>query len=153
MTTMMKRMMIYGMLMTINNGGVMLEENRQYINDTILVRTPIGAITVVVVEDNGKPVHLFIYGGKNGTELSAYCDSIARLGSELLQYKNGLDKIMEHLSSISTGMTTKDYATGVECRSGAEGIYIALMKYKQHKYQDLMQVFGDYRPARIDRLR
>lgn len=138
--------------MTTNTGGIMLQENKAYINDTILVRTPVGNITVIVVEDNGKPVHLFIHGGKNGTELSAYCDSIARLGSELLQYENGLDKIMEHLSSISTGMSTKDYTTGIECRSGAEGIYIALTKYKNNKYKELMQIFGDYRPAKLNRL-
>lgn len=141
-----------GTLTTTNSDGGMLQENKKYINSTILVRTPIGNITVIIVEDHGKPVHLFIHGGKNGTELSAYCDSIARLGSELLHYENGLDKIMEHLSSISTGASIKDYVTGVECRSGAEGIYIALSKYKTDKYQQMMEVFGDYRPAKINKL-
>lgn len=140
------------MLMTTNTGGIMLQENKLYANETILVRTPIGNITVSIVEDKGKPIHLFIHGGKNGSELSAYCDSIARLGSDLLKMENGLDRIMEHLSSISTGRSTIDYTTGIECRSGAEGIYIALTKYKNHKYKELMQVFGDYKPARIDRL-
>ena len=131
----------------------MLQEGKHYSNHTIRQRTPVGTLFITIVEDNNRPVALFVNGAKTGTELYSFCDGISRLATEILDgNKDGLPKLLEHLSSMTSDKLIKG-TNGVECRSGIDGIYIALLTYQRVKMAELAETFfgagKGYRPARL----
>jgi len=114
-------------------------------NVSIRVPTPVGNITVFIGEFDGKPRHLQIFGGKAGTEFFSHCATIAALGTELLEKDDGFEKLLEHLSSNTTSKSVRE--GDVVIRSGSEGIFNALLKYKHLKLKEFSEMFGSYRPA------
>ena len=134
------------MLNSLDKVGNMLVEGRLYPNHTIRVRTPAGTLFVSIVEDRGIPIALQINGTKNGSELAAFCDSTARLASEILEsnQKNGISKLIELLSNITTDKAAMH--NGLVSHSAIEGICLALSQYQSMKYKDNMLQYSDYRP-------
>ena len=137
-------------------GYSMLQEGKRYPNHTIRQSTPAGTLFVTIVEDNNRPIALFINGAKTGTELYSFCDSISRLGTEILERNvDGLPRLLEHLSSMTSDRLIRG-TDGVECRSGVEGVYLALLTYQRVKMQEITSTLfkgGSYRPAKLNHKR
>ena len=134
------------MINSLDKVGNMLQPNKLYPNHTIRTRTPAGTLFVSIIEENGTPIALQINGTKNGGELAAFCDAIARLSSEILENnaKNGMSKLIENLSNITTDKTAMH--NGLVSHSAIEGICLALSQYQSMKYKENMEQYSDYRP-------
>lgn len=114
-------------------------------------RTPPGQIFVNIVEDEDRkyPIFINIIASKCGTEFAAYCESVARLASVIIELdpEYGIDTILQELSNITSDRSTQQ-GNGVVCRSGAEGIYLALSDYKHDKVRAFEDTYDHkYRPA------
>lgn len=134
------------MMLNTYSGCDMLVANKMYPNHTIRIRTPAGTLFVSIIEDAGRAVALQINGTKNGSELAAFCDSTARLASEILESnpKNGISKLVGILSNITTDKTAMH--NGLVSHSAIEGICLALSQYQSMKYKENMEQYSDYRP-------
>jgi len=121
-------------------------------NVTIRKKTPVGVLFVSIMEDpeTKLPVQLIINSGKAGSEFAAFTDSIARLANVILSSnENGLDIILSELSNITTDRTARN-SNGILVRSAAEGIYMALLDYKNEKSKEFEDSYDhNYRPATI----
>jgi hypothetical protein len=129
----------------------MMKQNVFYPSLNYRRRTPPGIIFVNIIEDQDSqfPIHITITASKCGTEFAAYCESIARLCSIILDQdpKYGLDTVLQELSNITADRNVQ-YGNGVACRSGAEGIYLALREYKRDKIRQFEASYDhEYRPA------
>lgn len=96
--------------------------------------TPDGRMFVHISEHNGMPVDIRINIGKAGTNLNAWGEACARLVTRLLP-KIGVHGVIEELSGI-TSSGLKVLEKGGICRSGPEGIALALLKYRKQKYKE-----------------
>lgn len=101
---------------------------------SVKVETPDGVMFVHIVEQDGMPHQVLINIGKAGTNVNAWGDASARLVSRMLE-KLGVYGAIEELSGITTA-SVKHMANGESCRSGPEGIAIALLKYRSMKFRE-----------------
>lgn len=121
-------------------------------NVTIRKQTPVGVLFVSIMEDSetGKAVQLIINSGKAGSEFAAFTDSISRLANVILNKDpDGLNTVMSELSNITTDRSARN-TDGLFARSAAEGIYFALLDYKNEKMKEFESTYDhNYRPATI----
>jgi hypothetical protein len=102
------------------------------------VATPDGTMHVTIMDDNnGQPIKILIHIGKAGTAVSAWAYALAEMISLSLESGTPYSKILEQLSSITSGATPRiAVGGGAEARSGVEGLWIALMRYRKDKFDD-----------------
>lgn len=106
-----------------------------YVTRSIKVVTPDGTLFLHVVENEaGFPIQILMNIGKSGSALAAWADAVARLSSQLLP-RIGVQGVLEEVSGITTAQISL-YANGEVCRSGPEGIAIALHKYLQEWHRE-----------------
>lgn len=128
---------------------VMLVERKFYPNVTIAVATPAASLFIEITEDEfGKPIRIYINAGKCGSEMAAQASAMSEMATLILERENGFNDLLSHLSGITSSDTRTD-SNGIKVRSVPEGLYVALMKYKQLKYNELITYVGevDYRPT------
>lgn len=116
------------------------------------VESPDGTITVIVAEHkNESPAAIFIHVGKCGSAIAAWADAAARMATRAFDHGASVEEVIEDFSNITTDRfrTNPKYT----CRSAAEAVAIALLRYRQHKGETLMKELGinDKRPSRIGR--
>lgn len=94
------------------------------------VRTPDGNMTVIILEDeNGQPFEVQAFIGKAGSSLAAWAAATCSMVSVALRSKVPLQVIINELADITSDGTARIGASGV-CRSGPEGVYSALIQYR-----------------------
>lgn len=126
-----------------------LMEGKLYPNVTIAVPTPASSLFIEITEDEfGKPIRIYINAGKSGSEMSAQASAMSEMATLVLEKDNGFNELIEHLSGITSSNIRID-KDGIKVRSVPEGLYLALMKYKQLKYTELINYIGepDYKPT------
>lgn len=127
----------------------MLLADKFYSNVTIAVPTPAASLFIEITEDDsGKPIRIFVNAGKCGSEMAAQASALSELSTLILEKEDGYNELLTHLSGITTSSTRIDH-NGIKVRSVAEGLYIALLKYKHLKYKELSEVIGerDFKPT------
>lgn len=101
------------------------------------VVTPTGQMFVNILEDdNDKICGLEITIGKAGSDLKAWTHSFARLLTLSLDMGATLEQLIAELSS-QTSDKSRTTDGGVKIRSGVEGVYRALMLYRNDKHVEL----------------
>src|SRR5881628_1596462 len=99
-------------------------------SESFRIRTPSGSLTVFVIENEDKTINSFqFFIGKAGNELSAWSSALAAIMN--LAIKNGitLEQLIDELSGITSDREAR--ALGSSCRSGPEGVWMALIRYKR----------------------
>lgn len=108
---------------------------------TYQIHTPDGLMFVNLMEDNnGKLCAIDIKIGKAGTSLRAWAHCFGRLITMSLEHGASINEIVEELSS-QTSDRQQTYTNGIRVRSGPEGVYNALMMYKDDKYEEARKEF------------
>lgn len=128
---------------------VKLLEGKLYPNVTVAVQTPASSLFIEITEDEfGKPIRIYINAGKSGSEMAAQASAMSEMATLILDKDNGFNELIEHLSGITSSSVRID-KDGIKVRSVPEGLYLALMKYKQLKYSELINNIGepDYKPT------
>lgn len=103
---------------------------------TVRVETPDGTMFVTIVENekDRKPIMITINIGKVGLAVAAWAEALARTISIALRQDVPLHKILEEVSNITTS-SLRILSKGTVCRSGPEGVAIAIMKYMRMKQE------------------
>jgi len=110
---------------------------------TIQVKTPEGTMFVTITEDeNGKPNAIWITIGKAGASIAAWAHSLARILTLSLDKGATINDLCVELSG-QTSDKLRINGDGEIVRSGPEGVFVALMKYKRDKYEILTKTLGD----------
>jgi len=101
---------------------------------TVKVMTPDGVMFVTVVEEDNpisnqpEPVQILITIGKTGSAIAAWANMAALLISTLLREDISISDVIMTISNIlSDGIS--EHKTGIEIRSGPEGLQYALTRY------------------------
>jgi hypothetical protein len=100
---------------------------------SVRVETPEGTMFVHIVEENDMPVMVLVNIGKAGTNVAAWGDALARMVTKTLP-KIGVMGAIEELSGITSGKITR-LKRGIVCRSGPEGLALALLTYSQEWFK------------------
>lgn len=112
----------------------MIEVSESLPSYTIRQDSPDGRLFVHVVEKDGRPVEVRINIGKAGTNMAAWADAMGRLITRLLPVI-GIHGVIEELSGI-TSQGIRLLEKGSVCRSGPEGIAIALLVQRRTKFEE-----------------
>lgn len=104
---------------------------------TIQVPTPDGMMFVAIMENtDGSPIAVQIHIGKSGAPLAAWSNALSRIMSLALDKGATINDLIEELSS-QTSDKSRTTTNGESVRSGVEGVFVALMRYKRDKYAAL----------------
>ncbi len=98
------------------------------------VRTPNGTLTAIIIENHDHTINSFqLLLGKAGNDISPWCDALA--GIMTLAINNGvkIDQLINCLNGLTSGREAR--SLGSTCRSGPEGVWMALMRYKRSKFE------------------
>ncbi len=105
---------------------------------TVKVMTPDGVMFVTIVEeedvisgDTG-PVQILITIGKTGSAIAAWANMAALLTSALLETDLSISDIIMRISNILSDKTT-EHKTGIDIRSGPEGLQYALTRHNEDR--------------------
>lgn len=112
----------------------MIEVSKAFPSYSFRQDTPDGRLFVHVIEEDGAPIEVKINVGKAGTNLAAWADAMGRLITRMLP-KVGIYGVIEELSGI-TSQGLMRLEKGKVCRSGPEGVAIALHAYRAEKYKE-----------------
>lgn len=89
---------------------------------------------VTIVEESDIPKQIFISIGKAGAAVGAWAFATASMITVAMNNNVGLDRIIEELADITSSGEAR--TMGSRCRSGPEGIWIALKKYQLAKREN-----------------
>ncbi len=105
---------------------------------TVRVMTPDGVMFVTVVEeidvisDTPMPAQILIAIGKTGSAIAAWANMSAILTSALLQENVSISDIIMIISNILSD-SSREHKTGIDIRSGPEGLQYALTRYNEDR--------------------
>lgn len=121
-------------------------------NEVIRVRTPDGTLFAIVIENADGTINSFQFTiGKAGNAVTAWATALA--GIMTLAVKNGvtLEQLMSELSGITSEREAR--SVGSTCRSGPEGVWMALVRYKRSRFAKVAEAIGiedrNYRGASV----
>jgi hypothetical protein len=104
---------------------------------TVRVSTPDGTLFVHIAEDEkGKLKQIMLNLGKAGTAASAWANSLAASLTMSIELGATLEDLLELLSNITSGSSPR-LAIGGNCTSGPEGVWMALMRYRREKHEEI----------------
>jgi hypothetical protein len=110
---------------------------------TMQVPTPDGTMFVTIMEsEKGLPVGIQVHIGKAGAPLAAWSNAISRIMTLALDKGATINDLIEELSgqtSDKARMTTN----GESVRSGVEGVWVCLIRYKRDKFELVSRALGD----------
>lgn len=110
-------------------------------NEVIKIRTPDGTLFAIVIENKDGSINSFQFTiGKAGSAVTAWATALA--GIMTLAIKNGvtLEQLMSELSGITSEREAR--TLGSICRSGPEGVFMALMRYKRSRFEKVAESLG-----------
>lgn len=109
---------------------------------TVKVMTPDGVMFVTIVEEldvisnTPEPVQILITIGKTGSAIAAWANMGALLTSAMLRKNISISDIIMEISHIlSDGISNQK--TGIDIRSGPEGLQYALTRYNEDRQNRL----------------
>lgn len=106
---------------------------------TVRIRTPDGVLFATIAERDSVPVRVDVTIGKAGSGLGAWCAALSALATRILITSDqGIYAVIEELSQISSDRIEMNDG-GVVCRSGPQGVALALQKYRGEKFSELEQ--------------
>lgn len=110
---------------------------------TFQIPTPDGNMFVTITEDDdGKPNAVWIHIGKSGSAVGAWSNTLARTMTLALDHGATINDLLVELSSQTTDKF-RITPEGEAVRSGIEGVWVALMKYKRDKFEQVSKTLGD----------
>lgn len=110
---------------------------------TIQVPSPDGTMFVTVMEDeNGKPLAIDVHIGKAGAPIAAWANAFARILSLALDHGATINDLVRELSNV-TSDRRRDTVQGEPVRSGVEALWVALVKYKRDRFEQVSKTLGD----------
>lgn len=105
------------------------------------IRTPDGTMFVNVLENiDGEPIGIIINIGKSGSSVAAWAQALASICTAALQNGTKLEALLTELSCVTS--TGSARSSEVVVTSGPEGLYVALLKYRRTKFEELKAVLG-----------
>lgn len=118
-------------------------EQTKFDGITIQVPSPDGTMFVTIMEDNvGKPVGVDIHIGKAGAAVAAWANALARIMNVALDRGATINDLAVELSNM-TSDKRRDTANGEPVRSAIEAVWLALVKYKRDKFEQVSRTLGD----------
>lgn len=120
-----------------------IKANKFYNSVHERVETPDGTLFIHIIEDDDKkPIMIQISGPKAGTSVSTWMDALVRAVN--IAIANGVEwsQFIEEFSGITTSKALR-LVKGAKCRSGPEGVAIALMRYRDSKYEEIENEIDD----------
>lgn len=126
-------------------------EMNNNISDGVSIKllTPDGIAYVNINESKpGNISRIFFNVGRAGTPVNAWGHCVGELVNELIKENKSLNDILIILSNITSQRSTRSI-NGIECRSGPDALFIALMKYRAMTPKE----DNNYRPAKFNRRR
>ena len=112
-------------------------EKNWYPAYSIRSRTPDGTMFVHISEDEkGKLYKLHLNLGKAGTSVAAWAFALESTLNLAIMQGTKLEDLIALLSSITSGNAPR-VAIGGKCTSGPEGLWMALMRYRRTKNEEL----------------
>lgn len=96
------------------------------------VYTPSGTMFVNIMEEDAKIVGILVNIGKAGSELSAWAQALASMVTVALNNNVSLQTVIDELKDITSDGQARIGASS-DARSGPEGIYSALIQYRNDK--------------------
>lgn len=110
-------------------------------NEVIRVRTPNGTLFAIIVENEDKSIHSFQFTiGKAGTDVTAWACAMAEMMTLCIKKGATLEELIETLSNITSSREARSIDSN--CRSGPEGLWMALVRYKRSKFEELNKLLG-----------
>ena len=104
-------------------------------SEVIRAKTPDGTLYLMVMQNKDKSIAGFnIAIGKAGAPLAAWTFAVTALMNLAVQKGATIEDLLETLSNITSDRVARS-ATSV-CRSGPEGVWQALVKYRQRPSVD-----------------
>lgn len=104
---------------------------------TVRVSTPDGTLFVHIAEDDkGKLKQIMLNLGKAGTAASAWANALASSLTMSIELGATLEDILALLSNITSSSAPR-IAIGGKCSSGPEGVWMALMRYRREKHEEV----------------
>jgi hypothetical protein len=104
-------------------------------SEVIRAKTPDGTLYLLVMENKDKSIAGFkISIGKAGAPVAAWASALAEIMTLAIQKGATVEDLLTTLSGITSDRVARA-ATSV-CRSGPEGVWQALIKYRQRPVVD-----------------
>lgn len=92
--------------------------------------TPDGVATVFIVEkEQGIVEKIDYFVGKAGSSVSAWAFALVEFINFSIKKGMTLNEVTNTISNITSGRSVRSI-NGLDCRSGPEAIFLALMKYR-----------------------
>lgn len=120
-------------------------EPRIYRHYIYKIEAPEGPMQIAILEDitTKKAVGILGHCGKSGTIVMSWMDAFCRIVSKQLEAERiTINELREELSNTTSSEVRINHATGVRVSSGPEAIFIALTKYSNDKYEELIESLG-----------
>lgn len=106
------------------------------------VQTPDGQMYVNVMEDkDGDPFQVIINIGKAGSSVAAWAGALGAVISAGLQSGTKLEVYLTELSNITSDGSARTIKS--PCRSGPEGVWVCLVRYRKEKFKELRERLGE----------
>jgi len=96
------------------------------------IYTPSGTMFVNIMEEDDKVKGILVNIGKSGSELSAWAQALASMVTVALNNGVSLQTVIDELKDITSDGQARIGASA-DARSGPEGIYSALIQYRNDK--------------------
>lgn len=110
-------------------------------SEVIRVRTPQGTLFAIVVENHDGTINNFqLTIGKAGNDVAVWANAVAGLMNLVIQKGGTLEDLLTTLSGITSSRVAR--SIGSTCRSGPEGVWMALLRYKRGKFEQLSHNLG-----------
>lgn len=110
---------------------MVLQPDILYPSVSYMMETPDGTEFIVIAHEPGDTSdikHIEINIGKAGSKVAAWCNGVSKLLMLALE-GHPLDVVIETMTDIATDRMT--YTHGMLCRSGLEGVAIAMQHYQR----------------------
>ena len=104
-------------------------------SEVIRAKTPDGTLYLLVMENKDKSIAGFkISIGKAGAPVAAWASALAEVMNLAIQKGATVEDLMSTLSGITSDRVARSATSN--CRSGPEGVWQALVKYRQRPSVD-----------------
>lgn len=120
---------------------IQTNSQEKFNSSTIKVETPDGDMFVTIMEnDSGRPCRVHVTIGKAGASIAAWSQAIAEMINSLLVGGKGINDIIVWLSQHTSSKPSR--SRDIPIRSGPDGIVVALMEYRRHKFEAFREKLG-----------
>jgi ribonucleoside-diphosphate reductase alpha chain len=95
----------------------------------------------VMEDDSGEPFQIIINIGKAGSAIAAWANAASAMLTVGLRSGVPIETFLTELSSITSSGSAR--SVNSVCTSGPEGLWMALIRYRRRKFQELEEKLED----------